>query len=116
MAVLDSRQLLFDRGAIRESLRADTPVAHHLKLPASDRDLIDLVPGEQCVEVTHWPPGAAEAAGPMIHRLNASQVAALLIAYCIRSRIPVPRNCKKGIVIGDTHVALTFAKRIPVGS
>lgn len=107
--VVDSRQLVFDIKALRASLRCDSRVAQYLRIPVGEDDTLELLANEQCMEITQ---AAAEGDAPTIHRLNASQVAALLIAYCIRTGIPVPRQCRKSIHIHPSHVALTFTKRI----
>jgi hypothetical protein len=42
-------------------------------------------------------------------RLTAERLGALLIAYCIRTRIPIPRQADKGVRIEAGAVILTFA-------
>lgn len=108
MPVLDSRQLLFDEAAIIASLQSNNHVSRHLRLPASAVNQIYLSVDDQSVEVLH----GGESTRPIIHRLTAAQMGALLIAYCIRSGIPVPRNCTKTIRIHQAQVALTFTNRI----
>jgi hypothetical protein len=114
VSVLDSRQLLFDSNALRLAMRDDNRVARLLALPCGPEDRIFMLPGENCIEVMHTPP-ADDRTGPgqpIIHRLAAQQVAALLIAYCIKTGIPVPRNCKKTISMHDNSISLNFANRI----
>ena len=108
LSVLDSRQLLFDEAAIRASVTVENRVARHLQLPMGAADRVHLMPDEQCLEIVANGPGG----NPTIHRLSAAQLGALLIAYCIGSGIPVPRNCKKTIVVNDHDVALMFTSRI----
>lgn len=110
MSVLDSRQLVFDQSAIRDSMLCGNPVARLLKLPEGPSEAIYLMPSDQSVEVMHR--NGAGGSTAVLHRLNASQTAALLISYCMRKGIPVPKNCKKSIRIFEDHVALTFTKRI----
>lgn len=111
MAVIDSRQLIFDLEAIRASLSCDSYVARQLQLAPSDQDVVYLLPDDQSIEITQNDP-SEEGAQAIIHRLTAMQVAALLIAYCIRSGIPVPRNCRKTINIRTEDIALLFEKRL----
>jgi hypothetical protein len=42
-------------------------------------------------------------------RLTAERLGALLISYCVRTRIPVPRRADKGLRIEAGAVILTFA-------
>jgi hypothetical protein len=119
--VLDSRHLLFDSDALRLAMRDDNRVARLLALPSSPDDKIFVLPDEQCIEVMHIPSDQKAASGPhlaqpIIHRLSAQQVAALLIAYCIKTGIPVPRNCKKSIVMHQDQISLNFSKRIGVAA
>lgn len=110
MTVLDYRQLVFDPDSIRASLRTGNRVAQQLQLPVGEYQAVYLLPLEQCVEMMYDPGNGVDQ--PVLHRISAPQLAALLIAFCIRVNIPVPRNCDKGIVIRADTVSLTFQKRI----
>ncbi len=112
MPVLDSRQLIFDRVAIVEALTGDSRVLHELKLPPGVWDGMALLGDEQAIEIMHHTLSRHSGDHVEITHLNASQIAAALIAYCIRSRIPVPRNCEKRLAVHDGHITLTFTKRI----
>jgi hypothetical protein len=111
VTVLDYRQLVFDQDSIRASLRCGSRVTQQLQLPEGEYQAIYLLPLEQCVELMYDPGNRIDQ--PVLHRVTAPQMAALLIAYCIRVSIPVPRNCDKGINIRADTVSLTFQKRIP---
>jgi hypothetical protein len=48
-------------------------------------------------------------------RLTAERLGAMLISYCVRTRIPIPRQADKGMRIEAAAVILTFAMHYAKG-
>jgi hypothetical protein len=48
-------------------------------------------------------------------RLTAERIGALLISYCVRTRIPIPRQADKGVRIEEGAVVLTFTMQYTKG-
>lgn len=112
MSVIDNRELLFDVSAIHAAISCGSRVTRNLRLPVFDHSDIGLVPESQSLELTHNDGVKPGAAGVTIHHLQAPQIAALLIAYCMQAGIPVPRGGERSMRVHDTHVALIFTRRI----
>jgi hypothetical protein len=73
------------------------------RLPPSPPDGVRLVPEDSRIDVIYGL-GAAARSIP----LTVEALATLLIAYCIRALIPLPRFARKEVRIGARYVALVF--------
>ena len=85
--------------AISASLRA----AQGFGLPALRPNGARCYPKEGQVDVLY---GTSQA--PRAVRISAEALGALLVSYCIRARIPMPRRADKGIRIEANCVILAF--------
>jgi hypothetical protein len=102
-AIIERRELRFSAGALRRIIGGLLDTAPSRGLPSAPPVAVTLLPAENRVDVVY---GQAEAARPI--PLQADALGALLIAYCIRARIPLRRVARKEVRVGALYVALTF--------
>jgi hypothetical protein len=103
MPLTDRREIEFDAESllrvVGESLRA----AHGLGLPALRPTDVRFCPRDGVVsflyDASQWPQAV---------RMTAEALGALLVSYCIRAGIPMPRRAEKGIRIAASAVVLAF--------
>jgi hypothetical protein len=101
--IIERRELRFSTGALRHMIGwlLDTAPSHGL--PSGPPVGVTLLPAENRVDVVY---GQGETARPI--PLQADALGALLIAYCIRARIPLRRVARKEVRVGALYVALVF--------
>jgi hypothetical protein len=103
MALTDRRELEFDAEALLLAVSVSSRAAQAFGLPALLPTGVRLYPHEGQVDFLY---GAAPAGQAV--RLAAEPLGAILVSYCIRARIPMPRNADKGIRIEADAVVLSF--------
>jgi hypothetical protein len=103
MTFLDRREVEFDAAALIAVVVTSQQAAESLGLPG-------IVP-----HAVHFHPEAGEIAflygtvqTPQVVRLKAAAVGALLVSYCIRLKVPMPRKAGKGVRIEVNSVILFF--------
>jgi hypothetical protein len=101
--IIERRELRFSAGALRHMIGwlLQTQPSHGL--PSGPPVAVTLLPEENRIEVVY---GEAPNARPI--PLKADSLGALLIAYCIRARIPLRRVARKEVRVGSLYVALVF--------
>jgi hypothetical protein len=103
MPVIDTREIEFDAEALLAAVVTSQRAAESFGLPGFPPNGARFHPKLGTVDFLY---GSAEA--PRAVGLKAEMVGALLIAYCIRARIPMPRKADKGVHIKANSVSLAF--------
>jgi hypothetical protein len=103
LALVDRREIEFETDALLQAIAASARAAETFGLPGSAPNAVRFDPKECVVDFLY---GSAQK--PRTVRLKAEVIGALLVSYCIRARIPIPRNANKGVRIGANSVTLAF--------
>jgi hypothetical protein len=104
----DKRRIEFDADALVAAIASSPRAAESLGLPRSAPYGASFRPVEHEVEFLY---GTEQA--PRAFRLKAEAVGAFLVSYCIRARMPVPRNADKAVRIEANAAILTLRILIP---
>ena len=102
-AIIERRELRFSPNALQAMIGWSLGAASSQGLPPSSPDEIKLHPDESRIDLIY---GRAE--GKRSIPLKLEGLATLLIAYCIRAHIPLPRVARKEVRIGARYVSLVF--------
>ena len=98
--IVDRREIEFSAAAIVQAIGANPTVALGLGLPSSPPDAIGFLPAQNAMEVAYGS-GAEQHSIP----IAAGALAALLVAYCMRVRITLPKSASKSVrVVADAVV------------
>jgi hypothetical protein len=100
---MDRREIEFDTDALVLAISVSLRAAQGFGLPAMRPTGIRCYPRDGQVDVLYGSPEAPQAI-----RLEAEALGALLVSYCIRARIPMPRHADKGVRIEANAVVLAF--------
>jgi hypothetical protein len=103
MAVVDRREIEFDIPALVRVIASSLRAAQGFGLPGVPPTGVRCRPSEGELEILYGAGRTTQAV-----RIAAEAVGALLVAYCIRSRIPMPRQADKAIRIESHCVVLAF--------
>jgi hypothetical protein len=103
MPVLDRREIEFDPEALIAAVSVSLRSAQAFGLPAMRPTGVRCYPRDGQVDFLYGSKGAPQAV-----RIDAEPLGALLVAYCIRARIPMPRHADKGVRIEANSVILAF--------
>jgi len=103
MAVAERREIEFSAEALCLAIGMSLRAAQGFGLPALRPTGVHLRPREGQIDVVYGT-GPTQRAVP----LAAEPLGALLVSYCLRARIPMPRRAEKGIRIGAKAVILAF--------
>jgi hypothetical protein len=103
MLVVDRREIEFDAEALNYYLSASHAEAAALGLPATAASKIYFDAQDGNVAFMFAGPGGVETI-----ELAAEQLGELLIAYCLRTRIPLPRVADKIIRVEPNRIVLAF--------
>ena len=84
---------------------------HNLKLPRAPIETIEILPNEEMGAVVNF--GSVEEAGPKIAplKLNRTELAAAMVAYCQASKRPIPHDAAKAMK-KRPHGGLALMERI----
>src|SRR5580658_4272934 len=102
-AITERRELRFSPGALQAMIGWSLGAASSHGLPPSAPDEIKLLPQESRIDLIYGQGTTARSVPVKVEAL-----AMLLIAYCIRALIPLPRIARKEVRIGARHVSLVF--------
>ena len=108
MAITDRREIEFDLEAVRLALKWSPNAAHAFGLPPRTPDHVRCKPAEAVVEVTY-----GKLMETRSFALRADALGAILIAYCNRAGMPIPRDADKAVRIEREHVVIVFTLRMP---
>jgi hypothetical protein len=101
--IVERRELRFSPLALQSVIGWSLGAASVQGLPVTPPDGVKLLPQASRVDLIYGH-GVAARSIP----LKAEALGSLLIAYCIRVRIPLRRVARKEVRIGAQHVALVF--------
>jgi hypothetical protein len=101
--IVERRELRFSPLALMQVIasRPDATTSHGL--PTGLPSAITLLPQERRVDVAYGHASAAQS-----YKLKIDALGMLLIAHCIRARIPLPRLARKEAHIGAHCASLVF--------
>ena len=102
-AILERRELRFSAAALQAMIGWSLGAASSHGLLPTPPNGVTLVPEHGRIDVVYGA-GAKVRSIP----LTLQALGSLLIAYCIRSLIPMPRIARKEVRIGARYVALVF--------
>lgn len=107
MAIIDRREIEFDLEAVRLALAWSPAAAHAFGLSTRTPDRVRCKPTEGAVEVTY-----GRLTETRVFMLRAEALGAILISYCSRAGMPIPRGADKAVRIEREHVVIVFTLRI----
>jgi hypothetical protein len=101
--IIERRELRFSPHALQAMIGWSLGAASSHGLPPSSPDEVKLLPEESRIDLVY-----GRALGARVVPLKVEGLAVLLIAYCIRALIPLPRVARKEVRIGARYVSLVF--------
>jgi len=107
VAIIDRREIDFDLQAVRLALEWSPRSAQAFGLPPLTPSAIRCKPADGTIEVTY-----GELTSTRVFALRAEALGAILIAYCNRAGMPVPRTADKGVRIEHEHVVVMLTQRV----
>ena len=107
MAIIDRREIEFDLSAVRLALEWSPRSAQAFGLPPLVPRAVRCRPAEGTLEVTY-----GELTSTRVFGLRAEALGAILISYCNRAGMPMPRTADKAVRIERDHVIVVFTLRI----
>jgi hypothetical protein len=114
MPVIDQREIEFDAEALLSAVVTSQRAAESFGLPGFPPNGVRFHPKLGTVDFLYGSSNESRAVG-----LKAEMVGALLVAYCIRARIPMPKKAEKGVHVKTHSVALAFKTeflRLPIAT
>jgi hypothetical protein len=99
MPIVDQRRIAFDVGALKDILDYSPQAARSVGLPGNDPTGIVIDGAAQEVKFTF---------GDRVVSLAAEKLAALLISYCIRAGIRIPRQKQRSVRFNQGTIMLVF--------
>ena len=104
--MLDAREIHFEADDLLAVLAASPKAAQGLGLPSPAPRAVVCAPDGGAVRFV-WPSGATRSAA-----LDAGRLGALLVGFCLRARIPMPRRSDKTLRVEADMVVLSFRTRL----
>jgi len=108
VAITDRREIAFDVQAIRLALEWSPRSAQSFGLPPLTPHAVRCNPADGTVEVTY-----GEFTSTRVFVVRAEALGAILISYCNRAGMPMPRSADKGVRIDHDGVAVVFTLHLP---
>jgi hypothetical protein len=107
VAITDRREIEFDLHAVRLALEWSPRSAQSFGLPPLTPQAVHCNPCEATVEVTY-----GELTSTRVFVLRGEALGAILISYCNRAGMPMPRTADKGVRIEREHVVIVLTLRV----
>ena len=107
MPITDRREIEFDLEAVRFALECSPRSAQALGLPSLAPQAVRCNPPTSTVEVTY-----GDLTSTRVFILRAEALGAILISYCNRSGMPMPRNAGKAVRVDREHIVVVFTLRM----
>ena len=104
----DTRRIEFDADALVAAIASSPRAADSLGLPRPAPYGACFHPEQREVEFLYGTVRASRAV-----RLKAEVIGAFLVSYCLRERMPMPRNADRGVCIEANSVVLTLRTQLP---
>lgn len=108
VSITDRREIEFSMQAVRLVIEWSPHAAQAFGLPPLKPTSARGKPTDGAVEVTY-----GELTSTRVFMLRAEAVAAILISYCNRAGMPMPRAADKGVRIERDHIVVIFTLRMP---
>jgi hypothetical protein len=102
-AFVERRTIEFSERGVLQVVNASLRAASSFGLPSMLPDSVHLFPQEGRAAFRY---GSGQTARSVL--IDAEQLGALLLAYCIRKKVPLPRAAGKAVCIEANSVLLTF--------
>jgi hypothetical protein len=103
MPIVDQRRIAFDVGALRDILDYLPQAARNVGLPGNDPTAIVIDGSTKAFRF---------AFGDHVVTLGTEKLAALLIAYCIRAGISIPRQMQRSVNFSQETIMLVSLRNI----
>jgi hypothetical protein len=107
MAIIDRREIEFDREAVRLVLESSPKACQSFGPPSRLPDRVRCRPTEGLVEVSY-----GKLTETRVFMLRAEALGAILISYCNRTGMPMPRAADKAVRIEREHVVMVLTLRM----
>jgi hypothetical protein len=107
VAVIDRREIELDTEAVRQALEWSPRASQAFGLPPLVPTGVRSNPPDGCIEVVYGTLTATR-----VFMLRAESLGALLVSYCNRAGMPMPRYADKGIRLERERVVLVFTLRL----
>jgi hypothetical protein len=105
--ITDRREIEFDLQAVKFALECSPRSAQAFGLPPLTPQAVRCNPPAGTVEVTY-----GELTSTRVFILRAEALGAILISYCSRTGVPIPRNADKAVRVDREHVVVVFTLRM----
>jgi len=106
VAITDRREIEFDLQTVRLVLEWSPRAAQAFGLPPLTPTAVHGNPAEGVIEVTY-----GELTSTRVFMLRAEALGAILISYCNRVGMPMPRKADKSVRIERDHVVVLLSYR-----
>jgi hypothetical protein len=106
MKIMDRREIEFDPPSVLKAIATSPKAARGFGLPNARPTAVWFHPNDGKVDVHYGVTSVARAIS-----ITAEALGVILISYCIRTRIPMPKNAAKGIRIESNSAILEFMVR-----
>ena len=100
MGIIDRREIEFDEQSLIGVIAAFWDRAETIGVPAIRPSKIGFTPEANHIRIEY-------EARPEV-RLSVDHLASLLVSYCVRAGIPIPRQSAKELRVGSSSVVLAF--------
>jgi hypothetical protein len=108
VAISDRREIEFDLEAVRRAIEWSPRSAQAFGLPPQTPQGTRCNPGESSIEVTY-----VDLTSTRVFMLRADALGAILISYCHRAGMPIPRTADKAVRIEPERVLVVFTSHLP---
>jgi len=106
MAIAERREFAFDMQAVRSVLEWSPRAAQAFGLPPLTPAVVRGNPTENAVEVAY-----GEPASQRVFMLRVEALGAILVSYCNRAKIPMPRLAEKRLRIERDQVTVVLTRK-----
>ena len=103
MRIIDRREIEFDAKSVVRAIAVSSKAAQGFGLPGMAPAGVRFHPKEGKIDVLYGSSQALRAVS-----IPAEALGALLVSYCIRARIPMPRKSDKGVRVESNSIILAF--------
>jgi hypothetical protein len=107
VAIIDRREIEFDLEAVKRALEWSPRAAQAFGLPPLTPNSVRCNSADGHVEVVYGVLNAVR-----VFALRAEALGAILISYCNRAGMPIPRSAEKGVRLEREHVVVIFALNV----
>ena len=106
-AIIDRREIEFDTDAVKCALECSPRAAQAFGMPPLTPSSVRCRPVEALIEVTY-----GTLTSTRVFLLRAEALGAILITYCSRIGMPMPRIADKAVRIERAHVVVVLTLRL----